>query len=92
MAAARSIARRALGFRAVDVNAGGQACWQDRFRNKRSEMWSDMRDWIRTGGCLPADDRELAEDLCGPEYGFDAQNRVFLEKKPDLAACGGAVA
>ncbi|MBK8909089.1 MAG: terminase [Rhodospirillales bacterium] len=79
---------RALGFRVVDVNAGGQARRQDRFRNKRSEMWSDMRDWIRTGGCLPADDRELAEDLGAPAYGFDAQNRVFLEKKPDLAARG----
>ncbi|MFH1090477.1 MAG: hypothetical protein V1742_02800 [Pseudomonadota bacterium] len=46
-----------------------------------------MRDWLKDGGAVP-DDRELKADLAGPEYGFDARNRIQLEKKEDIKKKG----
>jgi len=34
------------------------------------------------------DDRELMDDLIGPEYGFDARQRIQLEKKEDMKKRG----
>jgi hypothetical protein len=45
-----------------------------------------MKAWCKTG-CLP-DDRDLAADLTGLEYGYDAQNAILLEKKEDMRARG----
>jgi hypothetical protein len=76
-----------LGFRVVDVNGGSRATEDRRYANRRVEMWARVRDWLQAGGCLP-DDNALAEDLCGPEYGFDATNRLVLEKKDDMRKRG----
>ena len=78
---------RQLGFRVTDVNAGAKAGDANSFYNLRAEMWSKMRDWLGAG-CLPADHRELADDLMAPEYGFDGRNRLQIEKKDDMKARG----
>ena len=78
---------RQLGYRPVAVNAGKTATNEERYYNKRVEMWGDMRDWLESGGCIP-DDMELRTDLEGPEYGFDAKQRLQLEKKEDMARRG----
>jgi hypothetical protein len=67
-----------------DGGAGGDA--RARYANKRSEMWGHLRDWCRTG-CLP-DDRELAADLTGVEYGYDAADALQLERKQDMRRRG----
>jgi hypothetical protein len=79
---------RALGFRVADVNAGARAMEPNRFANLRAEMWSKARDWLRAGGCLPAEARELADDLAQPEYAFDDAGRLRLESKEDMKARG----
>jgi hypothetical protein len=79
---------RQLGFAIVDVNAAGAAADPQRYANKRAEMWGRMRDWLTAGGCLPADDVALAEELAGPEYGFDSGNRILLERKDDMKRRG----
>jgi hypothetical protein len=78
---------RQLGFRINDINAGARAIEERRYGNRRAEMWGRMRDWLRGGGCLP-DDATLAADLVAPEYGFDSQNRIVLEKKEDMRRRG----
>ena len=55
--------------------------------NKRAEMWCKMRSWLKTGGAIP-DDPELRADLSGVEYGFDAHNRILLERKEDMKKRG----
>jgi hypothetical protein len=45
-----------------------------------------MGDWLKMGS-IP-DDRELKDDLTGVEYGFDAKNRIQLEKKEDMKSRG----
>ena len=77
-----------LGFRVIDVNGGSRATDDRRYANRRAEMWGRVRDWLQAGGCLPPEDYALAQDLCGPEYGFDATNRIALEKKDDMKKRG----
>lgn len=79
---------RALGLRVDDVNAGARAREPGRFANLRAEMWSAARDWLKAGGCLPADARTLADDLAAPEYGFDEKGRLRLEGKEEMKARG----
>lgn len=79
---------RALGFRVVDVNAGARPRDPARFVNLRAEMWSSVRDWLKSGGALPTDARTLAEDLGAPEYDFDDRGRLRLESKDAMKARG----
>jgi hypothetical protein len=57
-----------------------------RVANKRAEMWTNMRHWLNNG-CIP-DHQGLADDLIGPEYGFDKDQAVQLEKKEHMKARG----
>lgn len=75
-----------LGYEVIDVNAGGRATDDKTYFNRRAEMWGKMRDWLPTGA-IP-DDQELCDDLIAPEYGFDAQNRIQLEKKERMKERG----
>ncbi len=76
-----------LGHDVIDVNAGSRALDQKTYLNKRAEMWGKMREWLK-GGDIPADDQELETDLTAIEYGFDAKNRLQLEKKEDMKKRG----
>lgn len=66
-----------------------QAHWNGaavRVANKRAEIWTNMREWL-VGGAIPAEQR-LHDDLIGPEYGFDADQAILLEKKEHMKARG----
>jgi len=69
-----------------EVNAGLPASKDKEYYNKRAEMWDDMRKWLKLGD-IPKGD-ELKEQLIGPEYGFDAKNRLQLERKEDMKKRG----
>ncbi len=78
---------RQLGRKWTEVNFGGKAT-QRVYYNKRSEMWGDMRDWLKIGSIRdvdPALAQDLEDDLIGPEYWFDKKNnRIILESKKDM--------
>lgn len=78
---------RQLGLKVIDVNGGARAGNAVRYKNKRAEMWARMRDWLRDLGEIPDDD-ELAIDLQTPNYTFDTQNRIQIEKKEDMKKRG----
>lgn len=78
-----------LGHGVIAVNFGGRASGPvegEQCADKRAEMWANMRAWL-TGGAIP-DDPDLVSDLIGPEFGYDAQNRIRLEKKDDMKKRG----
>jgi len=52
-----------------------------RYRNKRTEMWLEMADWVKRGGCLP-NIPELVRELTAPTYTF--VNGVFQLEPKDL--------
>lgn len=58
----------------------------NKYLNKRSEVWGLMRDWMPNGD-IP-DDPELADDLIGPLYGYNAKGQICLEQKDDMKARG----
>lgn len=51
--------------------------------NKRAEMWKLMRDWLKDGGCIPADPM-LQQELVGPETVARLDGKIQLESKKDM--------
>nr|MDT0253026.1 hypothetical protein [Endozoicomonas sp.] len=88
-----------LGYRIQEVNAANKSDDEERYLNKRAEMWGRMKDWLAGEVDIP-DDPELADDLTGLEYGYTATKfQVQLEKKEDMKRrglsspdCGDALA
>lgn len=80
----------------VPINFGDTANRVDRYYNRRSEMWCEIRDWLPLAS-IP-NDSVLIGDLSGPKYKYDSDGRVKLESKEDMRArnvkspdCGDAL-
>jgi hypothetical protein len=73
---------RQLGHDVIEVNFGGKAI-DPRYVNKRTEMWYEMAEWVKAGGCIP-NENSLKLELATPTYSFDAANRLKLESKDDI--------
>jgi hypothetical protein len=58
----------------------------ERYSNKRAEMWGSLRAWLDTGAIEDSD--ELASQLVGPSYGFNARDEIQLERKEDMKRRG----
>lgn len=82
---------RQLGLPAIGVGFGNKARDQ-RFADKRSEMWWDMHVAVKGEGGKPALalplDPELIADLTGPEITFDIRGKLRLESKESLKKRG----
>jgi len=78
-----------LGFWVTPVSFGSKAR-SAYYKNKRAEMWGAMRDWLVTGGSIPADDRDLRRELAGQTYFFSGNDgsQIQLTSKKDLKADG----
>lgn len=58
-------------------------------RNRRAEMWSRSRDWLKeVGGADIPDEDSLQADACGPSYSYDLNQRLLLESKEHMRARG----
>jgi hypothetical protein len=75
---------RQLGLDVMEINFGGKAVNQ-KYTNKRTEMWYEMADWVREGGCIP-NDNDLKLELATPTYKFNAANQIALESKDDIGS------
>ena len=76
-----------LGFsrKVMEVQFGGTP--PDRkYANMRSFMWGRMRDWLRHGSI--DDDTRLEQDMTGPGYQHDKQDRLVLEAKERMKRRG----
>lgn len=64
---------------------------QNKYKNKRAEIWGGMRDWLRTGSIpnLQCGDKiTLVDELIGPNYGLDGNEAIQLESKKDMRKRG----
>ncbi len=84
---------RQLGVpRVFGINFGSAAARFDgegakpRYANKRAEIWGSVKDWLEQGSLAP--DPDLAADLSGVEYGFNARGEIQLERKDDMKKRG----
>lgn len=78
---------RGFGQRLFEFHGGSTANDASMYFNRSAECWGAMRDWLSAGAEIP-DDKELASNLCGREYGFTNKNQIQLEKKSDMKARG----
>lgn len=84
---------RQLGFDVMGINFGSssdQSIGDSQLlaKNKRSEIWGSMREWLKTGGLIPEKDQKLEFELLAPMYSYDANNAIELEKKADMKKRG----
>jgi hypothetical protein len=83
---------RMMGRSPFAVQFGGGAN-DVKYKNKRAECWGNMRDWIvADGGFLDAGEyaERLKDDLTAPDYCYDLQGRLQLERKEDMKKRGVA--
>lgn len=81
------IRARNFGVNLFEFHGGGTPNNPVKYFNKRSEVWGEMRDWLANEAAIP-DDPELADDLIGPLYSYNAKGQIALEKKEDMKERG----
>ncbi len=64
----------------IAVNSAEQSNRVEEFPNLRSQLWFDLRDWLRAGGTVPPNE-ELSTELAAPTYAIDAKGRTVVEPK-----------
>ncbi len=65
-------------------NFGERARDEERFVNRRTELWWGARDALVTGLVTVPPDPTLIADLTSVRYSFDSKGRVKLESKDDV--------
>lgn len=60
---------------------------KDGYANKRAEMWSDMKDWLKEGGKIDNNDT-LIKDLVAPEVFINKSGKLQLESKQEMKKRG----
>ena len=84
-----------FGHKAKGMTARGLTGEQRvRVANKRAQMWQNMKGWL-TRGLLPEFDgdpesisQRIRDDLIGPEYSYDLDQAIILEKKEHMKQRG----
>lgn len=64
---------------------GAKALRDDRYHNRRAEMWDEMRMWL--SGEVPVqllNDENLCAELCVVNKKYDSQGRLQLEEKEEI--------
>ena len=79
-------ALRQIGKDPIGVQFGGKAL-DNRYFNKRSEMYFELAKWVKSGGNLP-DDKELKEELCATTYTFQGDKFRLCDKDDIKSAIG----
>lgn len=76
------LADRGYGHVLTLVNFGSGALDNKKYANKRAEIWSFLREWMRDeGGASIPDDDGLDGDITAPEGNEDLNHRTQIEKK-----------
>lgn len=75
-------ALRLAGHQPIEVQFGGAAD-DERFANKRAEMWWRMAEWVKRDGCLPQMS-ELVRELSSTQYYLDGRGKLALESKDQV--------
>lgn len=73
---------RQLGIKVSEVAFGAKAL-NERYANRRMEMYLGLRDWLRSGGAIPPN-AILQADLSTPTYGYTPGGQMILESKDKI--------
>lgn len=79
---------RAWGYKAIDYVAQERAYLSDKFVNKRTESWYNLREKFRLNEINIPPDELLVGQLSALKYTFDTAGRYKLESKDDVKKRG----
>jgi hypothetical protein len=77
---------RQLGHDVVEIAFAGKPI-DERYLNKRAEMWWAIRDWLTAGGAIP-NDTGLKQDLAAPTYFYNTAGKIQIESKEEIKKRG----
>ena len=69
------------------INFGSKSS-SNKYFNKRSEMWGEMKEWLASEAVSIPNDQHLMGDLCSLQYTFNSDGKLVLEKKDDAKKRG----
>ncbi len=76
---------RELGYKCVRAVHFASKASEDRlYRNKRTEMWCNLRDWLDEDVCIPDDDEIHADFLAVPDYRETSDGLITLVSKDKI--------
>ncbi len=75
------------GLPVIGVAFSGTPMEPVRFVNRRAEMWWALREWFNLSPVLEAN-KDLKDDLVGPEYFYTDAGKVQLESKDTMRKRG----
>ncbi|HCU58435.1 MAG TPA: hypothetical protein DIC64_00450, partial [Alphaproteobacteria bacterium] len=74
---------RGFGEVVKGINFGSKAINDERYANRRAEMWDKIREWLSDEVELPKDEGLFDELICaGKKYDF--RGRLILEEKEEI--------
>jgi hypothetical protein len=80
-------ALKAMRFKIIEVQAGSSPDDKNKYRSKRVEMWDRFKEWLETG--VVPNDRDLADDLKGPQYSWHpTTGQLMIESKDEMKKRG----
>lgn len=71
-----------FGLPTYDINFASRSV-DARYKNRRTEMWCRMADWVKRGAYIYPD-QHLKLELCSPTYTTDEGGKICLESKKDI--------
>ncbi|HWI48156.1 MAG TPA: hypothetical protein VNU45_08060, partial [Rummeliibacillus sp.] len=78
---------RELGYGSLvmPVNSASKAINDNRYSNKRAEIWGLMKEWLEDVPCQIPDDDMLHDEICSQGCeNPDSKNRLVMQKKSEL--------
>jgi len=75
------------GFKKIvrAVMFGSKALNDDRYHNRRAEMWDELRQWLNSEPAVKIPDNEgLCAELCTVNKKYDSRGRLQLEEKDEI--------
>jgi hypothetical protein len=70
--------------KAIAVNVAASPVDGEHYARLRDEVWFQGAAWLRDGGTIPPDDRELQGELTAARYSFDGKGRYVVESKDEM--------
>ena len=75
------------GFKKIvrAVMFGGKALADERYHNRRAEMWDELRQWLQSTPAVKIpDDENLCAELTAVNKKYDSRGRLQLEEKEEI--------
>lgn len=72
----------------IQVNSSETPIDQNKYTNKRAEMWGLMKEWLENQPSSIPNSDELMADLTQIKYSYDSNNALKMERKEDMKKRG----